>query len=138
MESRFIDEPFDEEERQLMEAVENSPDVRFPEEEERRIKSSLQEAAKVISIRMQGGRPTGNPGNGEGRRDAIPDAHQQHHPPIRERRDHFQRAVLKSRPGRQSSRNAVLTSSRPTPAERVFLWFFLLGAEPRGLDICFF
>ena len=54
MESRFIDEPFDEEERQLMEAVENSPDVRFPEEEERRIKSSLQEAAKVISIRMQG------------------------------------------------------------------------------------
>ena len=54
MESRFIDEPFDEEERQLMEAVENSPDVRLPEEEERRIKSSLQEAAKVISIRMQG------------------------------------------------------------------------------------
>ena len=54
MESRFIDEPFDEEEQQLMEAVENPPDARFPEEEERRIKSSLQEAAKVISIRMQG------------------------------------------------------------------------------------
>ena len=35
MESRFINEPFDDEERQLMETVENSPDVRFPEEEER-------------------------------------------------------------------------------------------------------
>lgn len=54
MESKFINEPFDDEERELMETVENSPDVRFPEEEERRIKRSLQEAAKVISTRMQG------------------------------------------------------------------------------------
>ena len=49
----MVTKSLDEEERELMEAVENSPDVRLPEDDEKRLKSALQEAAKVVSIRMQ-------------------------------------------------------------------------------------
>lgn len=49
----MVTKSLDEEERELMEAVENSPDARLPETEERRLKVALQEAAKVVSIRMQ-------------------------------------------------------------------------------------
>lgn len=49
----LVNKPFDDEERKLMEAVENSPDARLPEAEETRLKNALQEAAKVVSIRMQ-------------------------------------------------------------------------------------
>ena len=49
----LVNKPFDDEERKLMEAVENTPDRRLPEEEETALKRSLQDAAKVVSIRMQ-------------------------------------------------------------------------------------
>lgn len=49
----LVNKPFDDEERKLMEAVESSPDARLPEAEESRLKNALQEAAKVVSIRMQ-------------------------------------------------------------------------------------
>ncbi len=51
----LIDKPFDDEERELMEAVENAPDVRLPEAEEARIRSAVGRiaAAKTISLRVQ-------------------------------------------------------------------------------------
>lgn len=49
----FVNKPFDDEERALMEAVENSPDVRLPEAVEKNLKKAMQEAAKVVTIRMQ-------------------------------------------------------------------------------------
>lgn len=88
MESRFIDEPFDEEERQLMEAVESGNFQSVPKEEFEATMREIRDGASRQGDFHQdaGGRPTGNPGNGEGRRDAIPDAHQQHHPSVRHRR----------------------------------------------------
>ncbi len=52
---KFINEPFDEEERRLMEAAESedSGDERLPEAEELRLKNALREAAKNITIRIQ-------------------------------------------------------------------------------------
>ena len=56
MESRFIDEPFDEEERQLMEAVESGNFQSVPKEEFEATMREIRDGAtaKVISIRMQG------------------------------------------------------------------------------------
>ena len=52
--SKFIDEPIDEEERALMEAVENDETVPLPQEEEDRIRADIMSAsAKNITIRMQ-------------------------------------------------------------------------------------
>ncbi len=52
----FINEPFDEEERQLMAAAEDESagDPRLPEAEERRLKGALRDAARVVSIRIRG------------------------------------------------------------------------------------
>ena len=51
----LIDKPFDDEERELMEAAESAPDVRLPEAEEARIRSAVARiaAAKTISLRVQ-------------------------------------------------------------------------------------
>ena len=56
MESRFIDEPFDEEERALMEAVESGNFQSVPKEEFEATMREIRDGAtaKVISIRMQG------------------------------------------------------------------------------------
>ena len=56
MESRFIDEPFDDEERQLMEAVESGNFQSVPKEEFEATMREIRDGAtaKVISIRMQG------------------------------------------------------------------------------------
>jgi predicted DNA binding CopG/RHH family protein len=52
--SKFIDEPIDEEERALMEAIENGETVPLPQEEEDRIRADIMSAsAKNITIRMQ-------------------------------------------------------------------------------------
>lgn len=56
MTTKFINEPFDDEERQLMEAVESGNFQSVPKEE---FEATMQEirdgaTAKVISIRMQG------------------------------------------------------------------------------------
>ena len=52
--SKFIDEPIDEEERALMEAIENGEAVPLPKEEEERIRADIMSAsAKNITIRMQ-------------------------------------------------------------------------------------
>ena len=51
--SKFIDEPIDEEELALMEAVENDETVPLPQEEEDRIRADIMSAsAKNITIRM--------------------------------------------------------------------------------------
>ena len=49
----FIDKPFDEEERALMESVENSEDVRLPYDAESQLKDRLRTAARSVTIRMQ-------------------------------------------------------------------------------------
>lgn len=51
----FIDEPFDDEERQLMEDVEASDDVRLPPEEEKSIREKVAAiaATKGISLRIR-------------------------------------------------------------------------------------
>ena len=56
MESRFINEPFDDEERQLMEAVESGNFQSVPKEEFEATMREIRDGAtaKVISIRMQG------------------------------------------------------------------------------------
>ena len=56
MESRFIDEPVDDEERQLMEAVESGNFQSVPKEEFEATMREIRDGAtaKVISIRMQG------------------------------------------------------------------------------------
>ena len=56
MESRFIDEPFDEEERALMEAVESGNFQSVPKEECEATMREIRDGAtaKVISIMMQG------------------------------------------------------------------------------------
>lgn len=52
--SKFIDEPIDEEERALMEAIENGETVPLPQEEEDQIRADIMSAsAKNITIRMQ-------------------------------------------------------------------------------------
>lgn len=52
--SKFIDEPIDDEERALMEAVENDETVSLSHEEEERIRADIMSAsAKNITIRMQ-------------------------------------------------------------------------------------
>ena len=52
--SKFIDEPIDEEELALMEAIENGETVPLPQEEEDRIRADIMSAsAKNITIRMQ-------------------------------------------------------------------------------------
>ena len=52
--SKFIDEPIDEEERALMEAIENGETVPLPQGEEDRIRADIMSAsAKNITIRMQ-------------------------------------------------------------------------------------
>jgi hypothetical protein len=52
--SKFIDEPIDDEERALMEAVENDETVPLSHEEEERIRADIMSAsAKNITIRMQ-------------------------------------------------------------------------------------
>ena len=52
--SKFIDEPIDDEERALMEAVENDELVPLPKGEEERIRADIMSAsAKNITIRMQ-------------------------------------------------------------------------------------
>jgi predicted DNA binding CopG/RHH family protein len=52
--SKFIDESIDEEERALMEAIENGETVPLPQEEEDRIRADIMSAsAKNITIRMQ-------------------------------------------------------------------------------------
>ena len=49
---KFIDEPIDEEERALMEAIENGEAVPLPKEEEERIRADIMSAsAKNITIR---------------------------------------------------------------------------------------
>ena len=67
--SKFIDEPIDDEERALMEAVENDETVPLSHEEEERIRADIMSASQE---------------NGEGRGHALPDAHQFHHPPLRD------------------------------------------------------
>jgi predicted DNA binding CopG/RHH family protein len=50
----FLDEPIDEEERALMEAIENGETVPLPREEVERIRADIMSAsAKNITIRMQ-------------------------------------------------------------------------------------
>ena len=52
--SKFIDEPIDDEERALMEAIERGETVPLPQEEEDRIRADIMSAsAKNITIRMQ-------------------------------------------------------------------------------------
>ena len=52
--SKFLDEPIDEEERALMEAVENGETAPLPREEVERIRADIMSAsAKNITIRMQ-------------------------------------------------------------------------------------
>ena len=50
--SKFIDEPIDDEERALMEAVENDETVPLSHEEEERIRADIMSASN-ITIRMQ-------------------------------------------------------------------------------------
>ena len=50
--SKFMDEPIDEEERALMEAIENGETVPLPQEEEDRIRADIM-SASAKNIRMQ-------------------------------------------------------------------------------------
>lgn len=52
--SKFLDEPIDDEERSLMEAVENGEGEPLPADEEERIRADIMSAsAKNITIRVQ-------------------------------------------------------------------------------------